>query len=259
MAEGVNDYVQNITRLQTIVGPAQRLQLPREHHQELRRAPPPAARGQVLRSSSSSTTRAASRRSPTRRRHDEPERARALPRRSRRRRPGVPLLAAVRQAHGPVHGPLRDQGVDRRHRARHPPPPGPLRDRQRPLRLQRGGRSPATASTCRTSSSSTSGSSAASTTSSTRRQRDYFLGLQLRFTDEDLKTILPFSAPVAGAAARMIKFEGSRRLPRAPQAGRLRSGALPMREGCGAGRSPCGKVAERGAPHGGGRGGQSRA
>jgi phospholipid/cholesterol/gamma-HCH transport system substrate-binding protein len=31
-------------------------------------------------------------------------------------------------------------------------------------------------------------------------QRDYFLGLQLRFSDEDLKTILPFAGPVAGAA-----------------------------------------------------------
>ncbi len=31
-------------------------------------------------------------------------------------------------------------------------------------------------------------------------QRDYFLGLQLRFNDEDLKTILPFAGPVAGAA-----------------------------------------------------------
>jgi phospholipid/cholesterol/gamma-HCH transport system substrate-binding protein len=32
-------------------------------------------------------------------------------------------------------------------------------------------------------------------------ERDYFVGLQLRFDDEDLKTILPFSAPVAGAAS----------------------------------------------------------
>jgi phospholipid/cholesterol/gamma-HCH transport system substrate-binding protein len=32
--------------------------------------------------------------------------------------------------------------------------------------------------------------------------RDYFLGLQLRFTDEDLKTILPFSSGVTAAAAR---------------------------------------------------------
>jgi phospholipid/cholesterol/gamma-HCH transport system substrate-binding protein len=32
--------------------------------------------------------------------------------------------------------------------------------------------------------------------------RDYFLGLQLRFTDEDLKTILPFSGGVASAAAK---------------------------------------------------------
>jgi phospholipid/cholesterol/gamma-HCH transport system substrate-binding protein len=31
-------------------------------------------------------------------------------------------------------------------------------------------------------------------------ERDYFLGLQLRFNDEDLKTILPFSGGVAGAA-----------------------------------------------------------
>src|SRR5580698_7824112 len=31
-------------------------------------------------------------------------------------------------------------------------------------------------------------------------ERDYFVGLQLQFNDEDLKTILPFSAPVAGAA-----------------------------------------------------------
>ena len=32
-------------------------------------------------------------------------------------------------------------------------------------------------------------------------ERDYFVGLQLRFDDEDLKTILPFTAPVAGAAS----------------------------------------------------------
>jgi phospholipid/cholesterol/gamma-HCH transport system substrate-binding protein len=31
-------------------------------------------------------------------------------------------------------------------------------------------------------------------------QRDYFLGLQLRFTDEDLKTLLPFSGGVAAAS-----------------------------------------------------------
>jgi phospholipid/cholesterol/gamma-HCH transport system substrate-binding protein len=31
-------------------------------------------------------------------------------------------------------------------------------------------------------------------------QRDYFLGLQLRFTDEDLKTILPFSGGASAAA-----------------------------------------------------------
>ncbi|HEY8038689.1 MAG TPA: MCE family protein, partial [Polyangiaceae bacterium] len=30
--------------------------------------------------------------------------------------------------------------------------------------------------------------------------RDYFLGLQLRFTDDDLKTILPFSGSAAGVA-----------------------------------------------------------
>ena len=34
----------------------------------------------------------------------------------------------------------------------------------------------------------------------TPAQRDYFLGLQLRFDDNDLKTILPFSGPVAAAA-----------------------------------------------------------
>jgi phospholipid/cholesterol/gamma-HCH transport system substrate-binding protein len=33
-------------------------------------------------------------------------------------------------------------------------------------------------------------------------ERDYFLGLQLRFTDEDLKTILPFSGGVAAAATK---------------------------------------------------------
>jgi phospholipid/cholesterol/gamma-HCH transport system substrate-binding protein len=33
-------------------------------------------------------------------------------------------------------------------------------------------------------------------------RRDYFLGLQLRFTDDDLKTILPFSSGVSGAAAK---------------------------------------------------------
>ena len=31
-------------------------------------------------------------------------------------------------------------------------------------------------------------------------QRDYFLGLQMRFTDDDLKTILPFAGGLAGAA-----------------------------------------------------------
>jgi phospholipid/cholesterol/gamma-HCH transport system substrate-binding protein len=35
----------------------------------------------------------------------------------------------------------------------------------------------------------------------TPTERDYFVGLQLRFDDEDLKTILPFTAPVAGAAS----------------------------------------------------------
>ncbi len=33
-------------------------------------------------------------------------------------------------------------------------------------------------------------------------RRDYFLGLQLRFTDDDLKTILPFSGGVTSAAGR---------------------------------------------------------
>ena len=33
-------------------------------------------------------------------------------------------------------------------------------------------------------------------------RRDYFLGLQLRFTDEDLKTILPFSGGAIGGAAK---------------------------------------------------------
>ena len=33
-------------------------------------------------------------------------------------------------------------------------------------------------------------------------RRDYFLGLQLRFTDEDLKTILPFSGGAVGGAAK---------------------------------------------------------
>jgi phospholipid/cholesterol/gamma-HCH transport system substrate-binding protein len=33
-------------------------------------------------------------------------------------------------------------------------------------------------------------------------RRDYFLGLQLRFTDDDLKTILPFSGGAVGGAAR---------------------------------------------------------
>jgi phospholipid/cholesterol/gamma-HCH transport system substrate-binding protein len=36
----------------------------------------------------------------------------------------------------------------------------------------------------------------------TPSQRDYFLGLQLRFTDEDLKTILPFSGGLAAGATR---------------------------------------------------------
>jgi phospholipid/cholesterol/gamma-HCH transport system substrate-binding protein len=34
----------------------------------------------------------------------------------------------------------------------------------------------------------------------TPTERDYFLGLQLRFNDEDLKTILPFSGPASAAA-----------------------------------------------------------
>lgn len=33
-------------------------------------------------------------------------------------------------------------------------------------------------------------------------RRDYFLGLQLRFTDEDLKTILPFAGGAAGGASK---------------------------------------------------------
>jgi hypothetical protein len=31
-------------------------------------------------------------------------------------------------------------------------------------------------------------------------ERDYFLGLQFRFTDEDLKTILPFSGGLAATS-----------------------------------------------------------
>ena len=66
VAEGVNDYVQNITRLQTIVGLRARLQLPREHDQELRVACASSPARTSTTRSSSSTTRAASRRSPTR-------------------------------------------------------------------------------------------------------------------------------------------------------------------------------------------------
>jgi phospholipid/cholesterol/gamma-HCH transport system substrate-binding protein len=33
-------------------------------------------------------------------------------------------------------------------------------------------------------------------------QRDYFLGLQLRYTDEDLKTLLPFAGSAAGSVSR---------------------------------------------------------
>ena len=33
-------------------------------------------------------------------------------------------------------------------------------------------------------------------------QRDYFLGLQLRYTDEDLKTLLPFAGSAAGSVNR---------------------------------------------------------
>jgi len=33
-------------------------------------------------------------------------------------------------------------------------------------------------------------------------RRDYFLGLQLRFTDEDLKTILPFSGGALSGAGK---------------------------------------------------------
>jgi phospholipid/cholesterol/gamma-HCH transport system substrate-binding protein len=32
--------------------------------------------------------------------------------------------------------------------------------------------------------------------------RDYFLGLQLRFTDDDLKTILPFAGGAASGASK---------------------------------------------------------
>jgi phospholipid/cholesterol/gamma-HCH transport system substrate-binding protein len=33
-------------------------------------------------------------------------------------------------------------------------------------------------------------------------RRDYFLGLQLRFTDEDLKTILPYAGGASGAGGK---------------------------------------------------------
>jgi phospholipid/cholesterol/gamma-HCH transport system substrate-binding protein len=33
-------------------------------------------------------------------------------------------------------------------------------------------------------------------------QRDYFLGLQVRFTDDDLKTLLPFSGGATSAATK---------------------------------------------------------
>jgi phospholipid/cholesterol/gamma-HCH transport system substrate-binding protein len=33
-------------------------------------------------------------------------------------------------------------------------------------------------------------------------RRDYFIGLQLRFTDDDLKTILPFTGGAAAASSK---------------------------------------------------------
>ena len=115
---------------------AQRLQLPREHDQELRRAPPPAARGQVLRHRANQRPARPHADHGHDDRHDQHDRAGALPHDHDDDDRQLPLLAAVREAHGPVHGPLRHQGVDRRLRDGHPPSARPLRDRQRPLRVR---------------------------------------------------------------------------------------------------------------------------
>src|SRR4029079_18263386 len=59
-------------------GPPQRLQLPREHHQELRRAPAPAARRQVLPHPADQRPSRKDELHADRRRYDEPERSGTL-------------------------------------------------------------------------------------------------------------------------------------------------------------------------------------
>ena len=173
-------------------GPAQRLQLPREHHQELRRSCACSRReDKYYLIELINDPRGLTSITDTDGRHDQPEQAVALPHDHDDDDRQLPLLAAVRQAH----------------RARSP---GASASRSRPAASaststsrRTGSRSSttssasarrssrATACTSRTSSSRTSGSTAASTTSSTQRSATTSSGLQLRFNDEDLKTILP--------------------------------------------------------------------
>ena len=130
VAEGVNDYVAGHRAPADDRRPAQRLQLPREHHQELRRASPPAARGQVLRHRAhqrparqhelhADTT-------STRRTRTQPAHYRTI---TTTTTDAFRFSLQFAQAARAVHRPLRHQGVDGRHRPRHPPPQRPLRDR----------------------------------------------------------------------------------------------------------------------------------
>ena len=146
--------------------PAHRLQLPRQHHQELRRAPPPARRGQVLldrarqrpaRQDEHRSRPTSTRRTPTTRAHYRETITSTTQR--------LPLLVPVRQAHRPVHRPLRHQGVDRRHRPRHAPPRTTASSSGRTSSASARSCRPAGASRSATSSSASCGCSAASTTS----------------------------------------------------------------------------------------------
>jgi phospholipid/cholesterol/gamma-HCH transport system substrate-binding protein len=193
VVEDVGDLVGGIGRVQTVVGPAHRLQLPREHGEELRRAAPPAGRGQVLhdragqRSARPTSVRA------DRRGHDEPQRSGRTTARFARSRPTSSAGAfQFAKRLGPFTGRFGIKestggiGLDLH-----------LLDDRFELRQDLFGFGEELSPRWRM----------ALGYEFIRKlwllggvddiinadRRDYFVGLQLRFTDQDLKSILPFA------------------------------------------------------------------
>ena len=139
VAEGVNDYVRNITRLQTIVGlrsdynflantiksyVSLRLQPREDKYYEIELINDPRGFTSITDTSVDTTN------------PNEPAHYRTI---TTTTTDAFRFSLQFAKRIGPVHRPLRHQGVDGRHRPRHPPPARPLRDRERPLRLRRGG------------------------------------------------------------------------------------------------------------------------